>query len=61
MSSLRLAPKKKTKILGVCGGLATFFDISPTLLRILCVVGIFFSFGTILIIYLLLYLIMPKG
>ena len=32
-------------VAGVCGGLGEYFDIDPTVVRVLCVVAIFFSFS----------------
>jgi phage shock protein C len=46
---------------GVCGGIAEYFDVDPTLVRIVYVV---LSIGSAafpgILIYLLLWLIMPK-
>jgi phage shock protein C len=57
--------KKLTKsgnriIAGVCGGLAEYFNIDPTLMRVLYVI---LTFGTAFagcLIYLVLLLIMPE-
>jgi phage shock protein C len=48
-------------IAGVCGGLADFFDLSPTNVRILYVVGsaISVAFPGI-IVYLILWLLIPR-
>lgn len=46
---------------GVCGGIAEYFDVDPTLVRIVYVV---LSIGSAafpgILVYLLLWLIMPK-
>lgn len=45
---------------GVCGGIAEYFDLDPTLIRVLFIL-FGFVVGGGLIIYLLLWLIMPPG
>ena len=46
-------------IAGVCGGLGTYFGIDPTLVRVLFVIfGL--TFGSGLLIYLILWLIIPN-
>ena len=44
---------------GVCGGLGKYFDIDPTLVRLFFVL-IFFGYGSGMLIYLLLWIIMPS-
>ena len=48
------------KIAGVCGGIADYFNIDPTLVRIAFVAGLFFTDGTIIIAYLLMAFILPN-
>ncbi|RNC85522.1 MAG: PspC domain-containing protein [Balneola sp.] len=49
------------KLAGVCGGLAKYFGISPTVVRFIFVAGFFMSYGVLsTIIYLGLALAMPK-
>ena len=48
------------KLCGVCGGLGEYFDIDPTLVRVLCVAAIFFSFSAVFWIYLICAFIIPK-
>jgi phage shock protein PspC (stress-responsive transcriptional regulator) len=48
------------KIGGVCGGIGEYFDTDPTLIRILSVLLTLFSFGSGIIIYLAIWLIVPK-
>jgi phage shock protein C len=43
---------------GVCGGLAKYFDIDPTLVRVIFVVLAFFGLGGA-IIYILLWVLIP--
>lgn len=46
------------KIAGVCAGIAHYFDVDPTLIRVLWVVGCFF-YGVAILIYLTLLFILP--
>jgi phage shock protein C len=47
------------KIFGVCGGLASYFGIDPSLMRLLYVILCIASFGAGLILYLLLAIVIP--
>jgi len=51
--------RKDKKIFGVCGGLGAYFDIDPTVFRILFVAAVLL-FGTGILLYLILALIMPE-
>ncbi len=46
------------KLCGVCGGIAEYFDIDPTLIRILWVVLVIFG-GTGILLYIILAIFMP--
>ena len=48
------------KIAGVCGGIAEYFNVDPTLIRVIAVVLALIGGGG-LIAYLLAWVIMPKG
>ena len=52
--------KKDKKLCGVCGGIAEYFELDSTLLRILFVF-FFFVFGSGLFLYIVCALIMPKS
>jgi phage shock protein C len=58
------APKRLTrsstdkKIAGVCGGLAEYFDLDPTLVRVLWLLLLFFA-GTGFLAYLILWIALP--
>ncbi len=52
---------KEKKIAGVCGGIAEYFNVDPTLVRIGFVAGLFFTDGMIILAYLLLAFALPKG
>lgn len=55
----RLTKSKDKKIFGVCGGLGNYFDIDPTVIRIAFIVGFIF-FGTGLLLYIILALVIPS-
>ena len=50
---------REAKLFGVCGGVAEYFDIDPTLVRV-GVVVLMFAAGTGLLAYLVCALVMPK-
>ena len=48
------------KIGGVCGGIGEYFDKDSTLIRIIFILLILFSFGFGILAYLAMWLIIPK-
>jgi phage shock protein C len=46
-------------VAGVCGGLAEYFDIDATLVRVLFVIVTLFG-GSGILIYLVLWIVMPE-
>ena len=48
------------KFLGVCGGIAAYFEIDSTIVRILYVLLVFGSFGFGLLLYFILAFAMPE-
>ncbi len=48
------------KIFGVCGGLARYFNVDPTIIRVIWAVLIL-VYGAGLLVYLIAALIMPVG
>ena len=50
--------KGDKKIFGVCSGLANYFDMDPTVMRIIFLVAVF-MFGTGILLYIILALVMP--
>ena len=46
------------KIWGVCGGLAKYFDIDPTLLRVIAIASVFFT-GAGIIAYIVMSIVVP--
>lgn len=51
--------EKGKKIFGVCGGIAEYFDIDPTVVRLIWVLLVF-CLGTGVLAYLVASLIMPS-
>ncbi len=45
---------------GVCGGLGEFFGLDATLVRLLFVLGTIFGFGSFVVIYIAMILIVPE-
>lgn len=62
----QMEPKKLKKsgynkmICGVCGGIGEYFNIDPTLVRLLWVILIIGGFGMGLLIYILAAIIIPQ-
>ena len=56
----RLRRSRENKIAGVCGGLAEYFNLDPTLVRIAFVIGIIASGGPFFFAYLAAWFIMPE-
>lgn len=48
------------KIFGLCGGLAEAFNIDATVLRLIVAIGVVFSGGTVLLLYVVASLVIPK-
>lgn len=47
-------------VAGVCGGIAEYFEIDANLVRVLAVIGAFVSGGTIALVYLAAWMLMPQ-
>jgi phage shock protein C len=50
--------EKEKMIAGVCGGLAEYFDIDPTWVRLIFVLFAFLG-GTALLVYLIMWVLVP--
>ncbi len=50
--------RKERKIAGICGGLAQYFSVDPVWIRLIFVL-FFLAGGTALIVYLIMWLIVP--
>ncbi len=46
-------------IAGVCGGLAHYFGVDPTIVRLIFALLVFFGVGSGIVLYIVLALIMP--
>lgn len=52
--------RNQRMLAGVCGGVAEYFDIDVNLVRVAAVVGAFVSLGTVALIYLAAWMLMPN-
>ena len=60
MAEKRLSRSNNKMIGGVCAGLADYLGLDPTIVRIVCVLMLFFA-GFGILLYLILWIIMPKA
>lgn len=49
--------RSNRKIAGVCGGLGEYFNVDPTIVRLLFVLVVLFSVGFGVIVYILMWII----
>lgn len=57
----RLTRSNDKMIAGVCGGIANYFELDPTIVRVLYVILSIVSAGFPgVLVYLILWLVMPK-
>ena len=54
----KLYKGRDKKIFGVCSGLAEYFDMDPTVMRLIFV-GAFFLLGTGILAYIVMAIVMP--
>jgi phage shock protein PspC (stress-responsive transcriptional regulator) len=47
-------------IAGVCAGLADYFGIDPTVVRLLTILAFFTGFGGIALVYLIMAIVVPE-
>lgn len=47
-------------IAGVCSGLAEFFGIDATVVRLVFVAGALLGFGSFILIYLVMFVVVPE-
>lgn len=59
MKRKRLTRSNDRMIAGVCAGIADYFDWDPTLVRILYVIATFGTAFSGIIVYIILWIIMP--
>jgi len=55
-----LRSRNNRMIAGVCSGLANFFGIDPTVVRLIFVAGALLGFGSFVLIYLVLFIVVPE-
>ncbi|ETT65389.1 phage shock protein C, PspC [Paenibacillus sp. FSL R7-277] len=48
------------KLTGLCGGLARYFKVDATLVRLIVAIATIFSFGTVVFLYIIGSLIVPQ-
>jgi phage shock protein C len=48
-------------VAGVCGGLATYLGVDATLVRVLVVVGTVLGFGSLVLAYLIGWVVIPEA
>jgi phage shock protein C len=57
----RLARSRDDRWLsGVCGGVANYLGVDANLVRLLVVLGTIFGFGSLLVAYIVAWVLMPK-
>jgi phage shock protein C len=47
-------------IAGVCAGLAEFFGVDPTVIRLLFAAGALIGFGSFILIYIVMFVVVPE-
>jgi phage shock protein C len=52
--------EEEGKIMGVCAGLADYFDMDPSVIRLIAVLLLIFGNGATFIIYIVLGIILPE-
>lgn len=57
---LYLASGRNAKFLGVCGGIAEYLDVDPTIVRLAWVILTLLSFGLGILAYFLAFAIIPR-
>ncbi len=58
-SAVLSRPMDQKKIAGVCAGFARYFNVDVTLMRILWLAGLVFSAGTMFVVYIFAWILMP--
>lgn len=52
--------RKNRMICGVCGGIGEYFGIDPTVIRLIYIFLMFCSFGTLLLAYFIMAIVIPE-
>ena len=53
--------RSQRMIAGVCGGIAEYFNTDPTWIRLLFVLLFFLGLGTMALIYLIMWIVVPNS
>jgi phage shock protein PspC (stress-responsive transcriptional regulator) len=60
-SGKRLTRSRDDRMLGgVCGGLAAYSGVDATVIRLLAVVGAILGFGSLVLIYIAMWILVPE-
>ncbi len=59
MTKILYRDDQNKMFLGVCKGVADYADVDVALVRVLAIVGLFFSFGMVFLVYIILALVVP--
>jgi phage shock protein C len=51
---------RERMLAGICGGMAEYFRIDPTIVRIIWVVAAFLSLGIVVLLYVILIFVIPS-
>ena len=58
----RLTRSRNERMIGgVCGGLAEYFGVDPTLVRLVFVVGSLLGAGSLILAYLIMWVVVPEA
>lgn len=57
----KLVKSNNRIVSGALGGIADYFKLDATVVRVIFLLSMFFSFGTTVILYVILALIIPEG
>lgn len=60
MSRQFLIPKSEGKLMGVCAGVANYFGLDVTIVRIAFALGALVSFGTAVLAYIIIGVLAPS-
>lgn len=61
MSRTRLTRSSRNKmLLGVCGGIAEYWGWDPTIVRVIFVIATLIGFGSPIVLYIILAVILPR-
>ena len=53
--------RKNKMICGVCGGIGEFINLDPTIVRLIYIFLMFCSFGTLVLAYFIMAIVMPTA